>query len=90
MSARPAWRPGAELEALAVHIVAVGNLEGHRDGMPVHHARRKLERLGRIEEILGAGRLQQERDQRQQRRQKTDKTGMESSLRNVWSLEQQA
>jgi hypothetical protein len=54
--------------------------------MPVHHARRKLERLGRIEEILGAGGLQQ-RDQRQQRRKKTDKTGMEflSGMSGHWS-----
>jgi hypothetical protein len=70
----------AELETLAVHVIAVGNLERHRNRMAVHHARRKLESFRRIEKLLGAGRLQQQRDQRQQRRNKTGKTGHDGFL----------
>src|SRR5574343_375059 len=67
---------GTELEALAVHIIAIGDLEGDRYRMAVQSSRREFERHIRFEEtIIGTGRHRAKNsDQREQRKAKTDKT----------------
>jgi hypothetical protein len=67
---------GAEFEALAVHVVAVCNLEGDGHRLRVGHRGREAESRGRIEELLvGCARagVEQARDEKQQR-----DTGMEA------------
>jgi hypothetical protein len=84
---------GGKLEALAVHIVAVGDLVSHRQRMPIHHAGREFEGQFGVEEfIVGISRTRQaqcqhehqqaghEQQQAPGRRRKSGKTGHENFL----------
>src|SRR5207253_1950326 len=55
---RPAVR-GGEAEALAVHVVAVGDLEGDFYVARIERARRDAERLVRVEQLLLAEELRE-------------------------------
>src|SRR6185436_2824118 len=58
----PAQPLPVEAEALAIHVIAIGDLEAHFD-CAVQRARGEAERLFRLQEVLRARRAREEQQQ---------------------------